>query len=206
MKKPKLRELKEAVRAVIFGPYTSKYPAVPHEPPDGFRGRPKFDDAGCVGCGACAEVCPALAIRVRDQTQPGEPVRVIEQRWDKCVFCGQCELNCTTGEGIRMTKEYDLGTLDRSQCRQKIEHDLVLCEVCGAIVGTRKHLLWIAKKLGAKLYANPTLVLTADGPARLAGQEAVSRPGEPALARNDIMRIQCPACRRTTVIHELWGQ
>jgi hydrogenase-4 component H len=205
MKKPKLRELKEAVRAVIFGPYTSKYPAEPHEPPDGFRGRPKFDDAGCVGCGACAEVCPALAIRVRDQTPPGKPIRVIEQRWDKCVFCGQCELNCTTGEGIRLTKEYDLGTLDRSQCRQHVEYDLVLCEVCGAVVATRKHLLWIARKLGAKLYANPTLVLTADGPSRLVGQE-VSRPGEPALARNDIMRIQCPACRRTTVIHELWGQ
>jgi len=205
MKKPKLRELKEAVRAVIFGPYTSKYPFEPHEPPDGFRGRPKFDDTGCVGCGACAEVCPALAIRVRDQRQPGEPIRVIEQRWDKCVFCGQCELNCTTGEGIRLTKEYDLGTLDRSRCRQHVEHDLVLCEVCGAVVATRKHLLWIAKKLGAKLYANPTLVLTADGPSMLVGQE-VSRPGEPALARNDIMRIQCPACRRTTVIHELWGQ
>ena len=205
MKKPKLRELKEAVRAVIFGPYTSKYPFEPHEPPDGFRGRPKFDDDACVGCGACAEVCPALAIRVRDDTQPGSPVRVIEQRWDKCIFCGQCELNCTTGDGIRMTKEYDLGTLDRSQCRQHVEHDLVLCEVCGAVVATRKHLLWIAKKLGAKLYANPTLVLTADGASRLAGPE-VSRPGEPALARNDIMRIQCPACRRTTVIHELWGQ
>ena len=93
MKKPKLRELKEAVRAVIFGPYTSKYPFEPHEPPDGFRGRPKFDEDGCVGCGACAEVCPALAIKIHDDARPGEPVRVIEQRWDKCVFCGQCELN-----------------------------------------------------------------------------------------------------------------
>jgi formate hydrogenlyase subunit 6/NADH:ubiquinone oxidoreductase subunit I len=206
MKKPKLRELKEAVRAVIFGPYTSKYPFEPHEPPDGFRGLPKFDDnGGCVGCGACAEVCPALAIQVRDDPRGPAPTRVIEQRWDKCIFCGQCELNCTTGEGIRLTKEYDLATLDRSQCRQQIEHELVLCEVCGAIVATRKHLLWIAKKLGAKLYANPTLILTADGAGRLEAPD-VSRPGEPALARNDIMRIQCPACRRTTVARELWGQ
>ena len=205
MKKPKLRELKEAVRALLFGPYTTKYPFEPHEPADGFRGKPEFDTEGCVGCGACAEVCPAVAITVTDTTDDGPPKRVLEQKWDKCIFCGQCELLCTTSNGIRLTKQYSLATLDRSQCRQQIEHELVLCEVCGAVVATRKHLLWIAKKLGAKLYANPTLVLTADGAARLAAPE-VSRPGEPALARNDIMRIQCPACRRTTVIHELWGQ
>ena len=205
MRKPKLRELKEAVRALIFGPYTSKFPAEPHEPPEGFRGKPEFDADKCVGCGACAEVCPALAIEVRDERSNGRAVRTLTQRWDKCIFCGQCELYCTTGEGIRMTRQYDLATLDRSSCRQQIEHELVLCEVCGAVVGTRRHLLWVAEKLGAKLYANPTLILTADSPASLAAGDA-PRAGEPALARNDNMRIQCPACRRTTVVRELWGQ
>ena len=66
MRKPKLRELKEAVRAVIFGPYTSKFPFVPHTPPDGFRGKPEFDEEGCIGCAACAEVCPAVALRCYD--------------------------------------------------------------------------------------------------------------------------------------------
>ena len=205
MKKPKLRELKEAVRAVLFGPYTTKFPAVPHTPPDGFRGKPEFDDDGCVGCGACAEVCPALAITVTDEAAAQPPTRSIEQRWDKCIFCGQCELNCTTGKGIRLTKEYDLATLDRATCRQSIRHELVLCEVCGAIVGTRKHLRWVAERLGAKAYGNPTLILLADGDIRLGDGEAV-RAGEPTLARSDMMRIQCPACRRTTVIRELWGQ
>jgi len=205
VKKPKLRELKEAVRALLFGPYTTKYPFEPHEPAEGFRGKPEFDTDGCVGCGACAEVCPAVAITVTDVTDDdGPPRRILEQKWDKCIFCGQCELLCTTSEGIRLTKQYSLATLDRSECRQQIEHDLVLCEVCGAVVGTRKHLQWVAERLGAKAYANPTLIVLADGGMELANRPA-ERAAEPALARSDMMRIQCPACRRTTVIRELWG-
>ena len=205
MKKPKLRELKEALRAVIFGPYTSKFPAEPHEAPDGFRGKPEFQDDGCIGCAACAEVCPALAIRAIDDTLSEPPMRRFELRYDKCIFCGQCELNCTTKEGVKLSKDWDLATLDRGSCVEKIEHDLVLCEVCGAIVGTARHLRWVAEQLGAKAYANPTLIVSADGSMKLAARDA-GRAGEPALARSDMMRILCPACRRTTVVRELWGE
>ena len=205
MKKPKLRELKEAVRAVIFGPYTTRFPFEPHVPPDGFCGKPEFQDDDCIGCAACAEVCPALAIRVVDDTDANPPTRRLEQRLDKCIFCGQCELNCTTAEGIKHTKTFDLATLDRKTCLQKIEHELLLCEVCGAVIGTIRHLRWIAEKLGAKAYANPTLILTADGGMKLAVRDG-GRFDAPALARSDTMRVLCPACRRTTVLRELWGE
>jgi hydrogenase-4 component H len=205
VKKPKLRELKEAILAVVKGPYTSKFPFEPHEPPDGFRGKPEFQEDDCVGCAACAEVCPALAIRYADDTDADPPVRRFTLRYDKCIFCGQCELNCTTKTGIKLTKIWDLATFDRTECVEKIEHPLVLCEVCGAIVGTRKHLRWVAEQLGAKAYANPTLILTADGSMKLARPDA-GRTAEPALARSDMMRVMCPACRRTTVVRELWGE
>jgi len=205
VKKPKLRELKEALTAVVKGPYTTKYPFVPHVPPDGFRGKPEFDADECVGCGACAEVCPAVAIRVTDLPEATPPIRRIEQFCDKCIFCGQCELNCTTEEGIRLTKTYDMATLDRADCVTSIEHDLLLCEVCGAVVGTRRHLRWVARRLGAEAYANPTLIVAADGGMDLAPRDA-GRADEPALARNDMMRVTCPACRRTTVVRELWGE
>ena len=208
MKKPKLRELKEAVTAVVAHVtgrrFTSKYPFEPHDPPDGFRGKPEFDEDECIGCGACYEVCPVLAISIIDDPQADPPTRTLEQRYDKCIFCGQCELNCTTKRGIRLTKEYELATFDRADCVQKIEHELVLCEVCGDVIGTRKHLLWVAEKLGAKAYANPTLIVSADrGITMVPGPRGQA---EPALARNDMMRVLCPACRRTTVIHELWGE
>jgi len=205
VKKPKLRELKEAVRSLLSRPYTSRFPFEPHDPPEGFRGKPEFQEDGCVGCAACAEVCPALAIRYVDDRSADPPTRRFELRYDKCIFCGQCELHCTTAEGIRLTKTWDLATLDRSQCVERIEHALVLCEVCGAVVGTRKHLRWVAEQLGAKAYANPTLIVAADGGMQLAPRDA-GRAGEPALARSDMMRIECPACRRTTVLRELWGE
>ncbi len=205
MKKPKLRELKEALRAVIFGPYTTRYPFEPHTPPESFRGKPEFQEDDCIGCSACAEVCPALAITVIDDSDATPPTRRLELRYDKCIFCGQCELNCTTKEGVKLTQIYDLATLDRSSLVESIEHELVICEVCDAIVGAKKHLRWVAEQLGAKAYANPTLIVSADGSMDLVERDA-GRKGEPALARSDMMRIMCPACRRTTVLRELWGE
>jgi len=205
MRKPKLRELKEAIRALIVGPYTTKFPFEPHEAPEGFRGKPEFHDDGCIGCKACAEVCPAIAIKVTDDVAVDPPMRRFELHLDKCVFCGQCELNCTTKEGIKLSREWDLTTFDRSSLRERIERELVLCEICGEVISARKHLRWIAEKLGAKAYAHPTLIVLADGGMRLAPRDS-GRKQDPAIARNDMMRIMCPSCRRTTVIRELWGE
>ena len=206
MRKPKLRELKEAIRAVFSPRFTTKYPFEPHVPPENFRGKPEFYEDDCIGCKACAEVCPALAINVVDETAGETPTRRLEHNAGKCVFCGQCELYCTTKKGIRLSPTiYDLSTLDRATLHQQIEHDLVLCEVCGVVVGTLRHLRWVAEKLGAKAYANPTLIVATDGSVKLAAPSA-RRQGEPTLARNDMMRVMCPACRRTSVVRELWGE
>jgi len=204
VRKPKLRELKEALLAVFRGPYTTKFPAVPHEPPDGFRGRSEFREDGCIGCKACAEVCPAIAIEVIDDPHADPPTRRLIIHHDKCIFCGQCELNCITGEGVVLTKQFDLSTLDRSEEFDAIEHELVICQACGAVVGTVKHLRWVAEKLGAKAYANPTLIVSADGAMSLA--EPFDTDAVESLARNKMMRILCPDCRRTVVVRELWGE
>lgn len=204
MRKPKLRELKEAICAILRGPYTTKFPFEPHVPPDGFRGKPEFDETGCVGCKACAEVCPAIAIKVVDELQTDPPTRRLTLHYDKCIFCGQCELLCTTQEGIKLTKQFDLAGFDRSQFREGVEQELVVCEGCGCVVGVRKHLVWIAEKLGAKAYANPTLIVSADGAMSLA--EPVATGTKATLARNEMMRVLCPDCRRTIVVRELWGE
>ena len=64
MKKPKLRELKEAVTALWKGPYTIDIPKSPPPVAAEFRGKPEYQKEYCIGCGACSEVCPANAIEI----------------------------------------------------------------------------------------------------------------------------------------------
>ena len=204
MKKPKLRELGEAIKAVVRGPATIKFPFEPYEAPEGFRGKPKYSEDDCIGCGACAEVCPSQCIALVEDTEAKPPVRRLAIHFDACIYCGQCELNCTTEKGVHLTTEYDLACFDRTACLETIEKELVLCEVCGAVVGCRDHLLWVAERLGAKRYANPTLVLLADGELGLVSGELRRDPARPP-DRSDTMRVLCPKCRRTTVLREIWG-
>ncbi len=203
MRKPKLREIAEAVRAVVRGPVTTKFPAEPVDLPDGFRGKPVFSETDCIGCKACAEVCPALAIEVTDDLTADPPTRRLDLHYDRCIFCGHCELNCTTTTGVTLGKEYDLACFDRATCVESHECELVVCEVCGALVGARKHLLHVAEQLGAKLYANPTLILLSEGQYGLTAPDR--RPGDGDLQREDLLRVTCPRCRRNLVLRELWG-
>jgi formate hydrogenlyase subunit 6/NADH:ubiquinone oxidoreductase subunit I len=203
MRKPKLRELGEAIKALVQGPITTRFPAEPYTPPEVFRGRPTYDEEECIGCKACAELCPTHCIDVIDDTTRTPPMRRLVLHYDKCIFCGHCELHCSTAKGIRMSSEYDLACFDRSTCTQTVENELVVCEVCGTIVGAKKHLLFVADRLGAKRYANPTLIMVAEGELGLAESDR-KQPGEP-LTREDLMRVTCPGCRRTLVLQELWG-
>jgi len=205
MRKPKLRELAEAVRALVQGPSTSRFPFEPHEPPDGFRGKPTFDPEGCVGCKACAEVCPTGCIDIIDDPAGNPPMRRLVLHYDKCIFCGHCELNCTTGEGIKLSKEYDLACFDRAECVESIENELVLCQTCGAVVGAKKHLLYVADRLGAKHYANPTLIMVAEAELGLCSSGNGRDKSQP-LIREDLMQVTCPRCRRVLVLQELWGE
>jgi formate hydrogenlyase subunit 6/NADH:ubiquinone oxidoreductase subunit I len=203
MKWPKLRELREAVTSVVRGPYTHPFPAQPTPIPDHIRGRPTYDDAGCVGCGACAEMCPSRAIEViEDRPGEGPPRRRLVLHYDVCVFCGECARGCTTGEGIRLSNEYELSGLDRRAMVQTVEKELVPCELCGRPVGARDHLLWIHRRLGALAWANVSVALAAQDALGL--RDRVPRD-ERKIDRADMQRILCAACRRTATLLDEWG-
>jgi hydrogenase-4 component H len=157
MKYPKLRELREAIKSLFSRPYTTKFPFKPHEAFDGFRGKPKYFEDYCVGCGACAQVCPGNAIKVVDPEEPVTkldpvPMRRIVLRYDTCIFCGNCQANCITEKGIQLTGEFDLALFDRNLAVEDIEKELIICELCGAIVSTLDHLKWLARRLGTLAY------------------------------------------------------
>src|SRR5512135_3850065 len=112
MRYPKLRELREAIRAIIRGPYTTKFPYRPHEPYERFRGRPYFYEKDCMGCTACAQVCPPGAIEWKDEVAGGVAKRKLTVHWDICIFCGQCQANCPTTKGILLSREFDFATTE----------------------------------------------------------------------------------------------
>ena len=188
------RVLKEAFTALFKGPYTLPFPKEPSIAHERYRGKPKYDEEGCVGCGACAEVCPANDIQVVDD--PETRKRTITLYYDKCIQCGQCEANCITEKGIKLSNEYDhLVFFDRSQAKTSVEKELVLCEVCGDIVGTADHIRWVARKLGPLAYSNPTLVIAALKDSKLM-EDIPARDKDLEPGRQDVIRILCPKCRR----------
>ena len=178
MKWPKLRELKEAVTSVVKGPYTHPFPAEPTPLPDWIRGKPGYHADDCIGCGACAEVCPVRAIEVQDVVKDdGKAYRCLTLHYDNCVFCGECIRSCTTQAGIQFTKDYELSGFDRSEMVEEVEKELVPCELCEKPSGPKDHLLWIHRKLGSLAYSNVTVSLAAQD--ELGLRERVPRDDRP---------------------------
>ncbi|MEO0132371.1 MAG: 4Fe-4S binding protein [candidate division WOR-3 bacterium] len=201
MRKPKLRELGEAIRALFKGPYTLKFPKVPSIPPQGFRGVIVFNQEKCIGCGACVEVCPANARAIQDDLE--QKVRKVIHYQERCIYCGQCVNYCPTQEGIKHTQEYDLARLTKDGYTNIIEKELVLCELCGNVVAPKAQLLWIARKLGELAFANPTLFLTVYYSRTAAGFPLEDLRNTPYRAEHQ--RILCPDCRRKVYLNEVWG-
>jgi len=198
---PKLRELKEAVIAVsstLSGRrFTTKFPAVPCQVPERYRGKPEFNLDTCIGCGACVNVCPSPGcLTMVDDLAADPPVRKISHRYDTCIFCGNCQDNCTTETGIKLSNKWDLATLNREETLETHEYELQMCEKCGAMIGTKKHLVWLYEKLGSLAYTNPSLLI-AKGGELLKGSEDVGSHEQAGkgVQASDFMRILCPKCK-----------
>jgi len=213
LKKPKLRELGEAIKAVVKGPYTTKFPFKTADIFTEFRGKPEFVEENCILCGACENICPVDAIETRDIIRDdGTAVRIMHRDYARCIWCSMCSQLCTVGDGnifgdkagIRITNEFDLSTLDLSTAQEQIEDELILCEKCGAPITSKKHLLWLAERLGTKAFHNQTIILAKMKELGLTDEEFPSSSGDEVL-REDLNKILCPKCRRDAMMKEDWG-
>lgn len=205
MRYPKLRELKHAIKSFFSAPYTGKFPYAPGKAFPNFRGKPEPDDNECIACGACAEVCPARAIEVKENTGLKPATKEIIWHYDLCIFCGQCERLCTTKKGVKLSQEYDLSTFDRASLFSKVEKELLVCEDCGDIIGPKAQLLWLIRKLGPLSSGNFNLIITAQKELGLT-LEQVAEPTPPPLSRGNLYKMLCPKCRHIVLVFNQTGK
>jgi hydrogenase-4 component H len=200
MKLPKIRELIEAIKALILGPYTSKFPKEPHIPHKNFRGQPKYNEEKCVGCTACVEICPVNALEFKDViNEDGTAKRVLIHYTDTCIFCGQCEAACIADhEGIKLSNDWELSFFDRKQSYETIEKELQLCEICGDPIACKDHLKWISEKIGELAYSNPTLYFSRLKSLGIIDENIISAIKD--NGRSDRTKILCARCRRKTTL------
>jgi CBS domain-containing protein/formate hydrogenlyase subunit 6/NADH:ubiquinone oxidoreductase subunit I len=195
MRLPKIREVREALTSFFTAPYTTKYPAGPAAEFPDYRGLPKFNAEFCVGCGACAQVCPTQAIEVVDDVP--RKVRTLRVDYGSCIQCGQCHEKCITGKGIDNSHAYSLSVADLKapEVFETVEKELVVCECCGEPIACKDHLLWIRERLGARAYAHPNLLLATQ---RLLMDAEASLP-KSRPRREDQIKDACPKCRQKIV-------
>lgn len=203
MRYPKLRELKEAVISLVTPAYTSKFPAVEHVPFKDFRGKPVVDDANCVGCETCANVCPPMAITNTDDSE--RKIRIIRRDYGKCIFCGQCQEHCITGKGVKLSDTiYDLATFDRKNLVEYQEKELLICESCGAVITTVEHLHFMHRKLGPRAFSSILNLNILNRKLKLAEGQDLSAEIKETLQRKDMFNVICPNCLRQITVKYLF--
>ena len=206
MKYPKIRELIEAIKALLTGPYTSNFPRKGIEPAKRFRGKPEYSNEGCIACTACSLVCPVRAIEFRDVVTEEKATRKMILHLDECHYCGQCSALCTTKDdnppGIKHTTKFDLAGYDRATMISTTdEKDLALCESCGEVITARAHLEWLAKRLGPLAFSNPALFISSLKTMGFS-ENILAAVKDSVETRADRIKILCAKCRRRATIEK----
>jgi formate hydrogenlyase subunit 6/NADH:ubiquinone oxidoreductase subunit I len=199
MKRPKIRELKEALVSLFSPAYTTSFPFQPHEPYERFRGKPVVDNKNCVGCETCANVCPPMAITFNDNKEKG--IRTIRRDYGKCIFCGQCEEHCITQKGVKLSdKIFDLAHFNRNELIEYQEKELVICQSCGAVITTKEHIHYLHRKLGQKAFSSVLNLNLLNEKLNLAQGQEVQVAVSEVLQRKDMFNILCPNCLRKVLV------
>ena len=133
MLKHTISELKEAVVCLKAGQVTLNYPFEPHPPEENFRGKPVVDGVRCIGCGACANICPPRLINLKD----ADGYRQITFELGRCTYCANCRDVCPE-KAITMSSQSETSTSSIDDLLISLKLKLVKCRSCGEVVTTQR--------------------------------------------------------------------
>jgi hydrogenase-4 component H len=193
-----LRVLKLAVTSLFSKPFTDPFPSPDYQPSERYRGIPRYHEDDCIGCGACAEVCPANCIDMTDDGEADPPMRRFVHHLDACIQCGQCERYCTTEKGIKLGNEYICVGFAPEDFEEKVDKELLRCECCGCLIAPVDQLRWLARRLGPLAFTNPTVMLVSHRDLAVVDEGVKSEAAD--VQRSQRVSIQCPKCRRKTAL------
>jgi len=110
----------------------------------GFRGKPRFIADKCIGCGACAQVCPTKAISVTDDEE-----RRIELWLGRCILCARCQRSCAE-EAIELT-DVPMPSRKDKVLFESLALELIACEKCGRFFAPKLQLQKVANTISGKI-------------------------------------------------------
>ena len=90
-------------------------------------------DKKCIGCGACATVCPADAISVVENRK----YRVITITLAQCIYCGMCVNNCPEN-ALSLHPGDELSSPTKDHLHHELKIKLKRCEQCRTMMGPQK--------------------------------------------------------------------
>ncbi|MEM0093941.1 MAG: 4Fe-4S binding protein [Thermofilum sp.] len=128
----------EALRRLLKGPWTLKYPREPAEAPEGYRGRLLIDSSVCRGCGVCARVCPSNAVELVE----GDAEIIVRVYHDKCIRCGECVEKCPY-RALSFSREFEHTSRTSLTVMAEARIPAVRCGACGR--------LFISERLGVDI-------------------------------------------------------
>jgi len=134
-----LQILKHSKRRGIV---TIRYPLVPIEVDELYRGKPELDPELCIACGACANACPAEALTV----ESSNGVKIWRIFYGRCIYCARCQEVCPVG-AIKLTREFELASKSREDLFYEARFALARCSSCGGVMDVSQREVDYAREL-----------------------------------------------------------